>query len=117
MILFFDAIQPISALRRLDLQASAGCDDAKLGLRADPEYVMGHAEIVASTAATERRYAIVEDGVLSVGIGSGAVDVRCGRRWPQDFIIIIRSDDHRALGPVVYSWRAAACRGPRARGV
>src|ERR1700751_2227909 len=49
---------------------------------------MGHAEIVASTAATERRCAIVEDGVLSVGTGSGAVNVRFARHWPQDFIII-----------------------------
>jgi len=49
---------------------------------------MGHAEIVAPTAATERRCAIVEDGVLSVGTGSGAVDVRFGRRGPQNFIII-----------------------------
>jgi hypothetical protein len=49
---------------------------------------MGHAEIVAPTAATERRYAIVEDGVLSVGTGSGAINVRFGRRGPQNFIII-----------------------------
>ena len=49
---------------------------------------MGHAEIVASTAATKRRCAIVEDGVLSVGTGSGAVNVRFARCWPQDFIII-----------------------------
>jgi len=49
---------------------------------------MGHAEIVASTAATDRRYAIVEDGVLSVGTGSGAVNVRFGRRGPRNFIII-----------------------------
>jgi hypothetical protein len=49
---------------------------------------MGHAEIVASTAATDRRYAIVEDGVLSVGTGRGAVNVRFGRRWPRDFSII-----------------------------
>jgi hypothetical protein len=88
MMLSLNLIQPVSAIRRPDLQALADYDDAKLGLRADPEYVMGHAEIVASTAAIERRCAIVEDGVLSVGIGSGAVDVRCRRRWPQDFIII-----------------------------
>ena len=80
------------------MQASAGCDDTKLGLRADPEYVMGHAEIVASTAATERRNAIVEDGVLSVGTGSGAVNVRFGRHRPQDFIII-RSRRTPGVGP------------------
>ena len=49
---------------------------------------MRHAEIVASTAATERRTAIVKDSVLSIGRGSGAVDVRFRRRSPRDFSVI-----------------------------
>jgi hypothetical protein len=72
---------------------------------------MGHAEIVASTAATERRYAIVVNGVLSVRVGQSMfVSGGAGRK----ISALSVHDAHPALCPVSYSRRPAACRGARA---
>ena len=74
---------------------------------------MGHAEIVASTAATKRRCAIVEDGVLSVPVVGQSMFVSrgAGRKISSSSV----HDEYPALRQFSYSRRTAAGGGLRAR--
>jgi len=71
--------------------------DVKLGLWTEPSYVMKRAENAASIAADDGRFAIVEGKVLSVRESSGTLYVNFGRRWSQDFAVIISKRNERSF--------------------
>jgi endonuclease YncB( thermonuclease family) len=70
---------------------------AKLGLWADPYYVVRRAEDAAAVAAERGRFAIVEGKVLSVRESGGTIYVNFGRRWTQDFTVTIAKRNERSF--------------------
>lgn len=71
--------------------------DAKLGLWAEPGYVIRRAEDAESLAADDGRFAIVEGRVLSVRESGATVYVNFGRRWVHDFAIIVSKRNERSF--------------------
>jgi endonuclease YncB( thermonuclease family) len=70
---------------------------AKLGLWADPYYVVRRAEDAAAVAAERGRFAIVEGKVISVRESGGTIYVNFGRRWSQDFTVTISKRNERSF--------------------
>jgi endonuclease YncB( thermonuclease family) len=70
---------------------------AKLGLWADPYYVIRRAEDAAAVAAERGRFAIVEGKVVSVRESGGTIYVNFGRRWSQDFTVTIAKRNERSF--------------------
>jgi endonuclease YncB( thermonuclease family) len=58
---------------------------AKLGLWAEPVYVINKAEDHAEVLKQRGRFALVEGTVLSVRESGGTIYVNFGRRWSEDF--------------------------------
>ncbi|HYS47780.1 MAG TPA: thermonuclease family protein, partial [Xanthobacteraceae bacterium] len=71
--------------------------DAKLGLWAEPYYVIRRAEDPAALATERGRFAIVEGRVLSVRESGGTIYVNFGRRWTQDFTVTISKRNERTF--------------------
>jgi endonuclease YncB( thermonuclease family) len=70
---------------------------AKLGLWADPYYVVRPADDAAAVAAERGRFAIVEGKVLSVNERGPTIYVNFGRRWTQDFTVTIAKRNESAF--------------------
>jgi endonuclease YncB( thermonuclease family) len=70
---------------------------AKLGLWADPYYVIRPADDAAAVAAERGRFAIVEGKVLSVRESGPTIYVNFGRRWTQDFTVTIAKRNESAF--------------------
>jgi endonuclease YncB( thermonuclease family) len=70
---------------------------AKLGVWADPYYVMGQAEDPAEVLKGRGRFAIVEGKVLSVRESGGTIYLNFGRRWSEDFTVTIAKRNERAF--------------------
>jgi endonuclease YncB( thermonuclease family) len=69
--------------------------DAKLGLWAEPYYVMQKAEDHAAVATQRGRFVLVEGKVLSVRESGGTIYVNFGRRWSEDFTVTIAKRNAR----------------------
>jgi endonuclease YncB( thermonuclease family) len=82
-----------SALLARERAARAG----KLGLWADPYYVVRRAEDAAAVAAERGRFAIVEGKVVSVRESGGTIYINFGRRWTQDFTVTIAKRNERSF--------------------
>jgi Staphylococcal nuclease homologue len=70
---------------------------AKLGLWADPVYVMTKAEDPAEVLERRGRLALVEGTVLSVRESGGTIYVNFGRRWTEDFTVTIAKRNERSF--------------------
>jgi endonuclease YncB( thermonuclease family) len=70
---------------------------SKLGLWADPYYVIRPADDAAAVAAERGRFAIVEGKVLSVRESGATIYVNFGRRWTQDFTVTIAKRNESAF--------------------
>ena len=70
---------------------------AKLGLWADPYYVVRPADDAAALTAERGRFAIVEGKVLSVRESGATIYVNFGRRWTQDFTVTIAKRNESAF--------------------
>ena len=70
---------------------------AKLGLWAEPVYVMNKAEDPAEVLKQRGRFALVEGKVLSVRESGGTIYVNFGRRWSEDFTVTIAKRNERAF--------------------
>jgi endonuclease YncB( thermonuclease family) len=68
---------------------------AKLGLWADPYYVVKSAENPAEVMAERGRFTLVRGKVLSVRESGGTIYVNFGRRWSEDFTVTIRKRHER----------------------
>jgi endonuclease YncB( thermonuclease family) len=89
---------------------------AKLGLWADPYYVIRRAEDAAAVAAERGRFAIVEGKVLSVRESGGTIYVNFGRRWTQDFTVTIAKRNERSFANAGLEPRKLEGRRVRIRG-
>jgi nuclease-like protein len=89
---------------------------AKLGVWADPYYVMGQAEDPAEVLKGRGRFAIVEGKVLSVRESGGTIYVNFGRRWSEDFTVTIAKRNERAFSGSGLELKKLAGRRVRIRG-
>jgi hypothetical protein len=70
---------------------------AKLGLWADPYYVINKAEDPSGVLKSRGRLALVEGRVLSVRESGGTIYVNFGRRWSEDFTVTIAKRNERVF--------------------
>ncbi len=91
---------------------------AKLGLWAEPVYVIGKAEDPAGVLGSRGRFALVEGRVLSVRESSsgGTIYVNFGRRWSEDFTVTIAKRNERVFSAAGLEPKSLAGRRVRIRG-
>jgi hypothetical protein len=90
--------------------------DAKLGLWADPYYVVNKAEEPAEVLKARGRLALVEGKVLSVRESGGTIYVNFGRRWTEDFTVTIAKRNERTFTAAGLEPKKLAGRRVRIRG-
>lgn len=90
--------------------------EAKLGLWADPYYVMNKAEDPAEVLKARGRLALIEGKVLSVRESRGTIYVNFGRRWTEDFTVTIAKRNERAFAAAGLEPKKLAGRRVRIRG-
>jgi len=88
----------------------------RLGLWAEPVYVIGKAEDPGAVLESRGRFALVEGKVVSVRESGGTIYVNFGRRWSEDFTVTIAKRNERAffaagLVPKSLSGRRVRIRG------
>jgi endonuclease YncB( thermonuclease family) len=89
---------------------------AKLGLWAEPYYVISKAEEPAEVLTRRGRFALVEGKVLSVRESGGTIYVNFGRRWSEDFTVTIAKRNERAFSAAGLAPKTLAGRTVRIRG-
>lgn len=89
---------------------------AKLGLWADPVYVITKAEDPTEVLKQRGRFALVEGTVLSVRESGGTIYVNFGRRWSEDFTVTIAKRNERAFTAAGLEPKSLAGRRVRIRG-
>jgi len=70
---------------------------ARLGLWAEPVYVIGKAEDPEEVLRGRGRFSLVEGKVVSVRESGGTIYVNFGRRWSEDFTVTIAKRNERAF--------------------
>jgi hypothetical protein len=105
-----------AACARVLFAAEQAARDAKLGLWADPYYVMNKAEEPAGILKQRGRFALVEGQVLSVRESGGTIYVNFGRRWSEDFTVTIAKRNERAFSAAGLEPKKLAGRRVRIRG-
>lgn len=88
----------------------------KLGLWAEPYYVISKAEEPAEVLTRRGRFALVEGKVLSVRESGGTIYVNFGRRWSEDFTVTIAKRNERAFSAAGLEPKKLAGRTVRIRG-
>jgi hypothetical protein len=86
-----------TACARVLLAQEQSARAAKLGLWADPYYVMSKAEDPGGVLKSRGRLALVEGRVLSVRESGGTIYVNFGRRWSEDFTVTIAKRNERVF--------------------
>jgi endonuclease YncB( thermonuclease family) len=89
---------------------------AKLGLWAEPYYVISKAEEPGEVLARRGRFALVEGKVLSVRESGGTIYVNFGRRWSEDFTVTIAKRNERMFSAAGIEPKRLAGRTVRIRG-
>jgi len=89
---------------------------AKLGLWAEPVYVIGKAEDPAGVLASRGRFALVEGKVVSVRESGATIYVNFGRRWSEDFTVTIAKRNERAFAAAGLVPKSLSGRRVRIRG-
>ena len=105
-----------AACARTLFAAEQSARDAKLGLWADPYYVMNKAEDPAEVLKQRGRLALIEGKVLSVRESGGTIYVNFGRRWSEDFTVTIAKRNERAFSAAGLEPKKLAGRRVRIRG-
>ena len=105
-----------AACARTLFAAEQAARDAKLGLWADPYYVMNKAEDRADVLKARGKFALVEGTVLSVRESGGTIYVNFGRRWSEDFTVTIAKRNERAFTAAGLEPKKLAGRRVRIRG-
>jgi hypothetical protein len=105
-----------AACARILFAAEQSARDAKLGLWADPYYVMNKAEDPAQVLRQRGRFALIEGSVLSVRESGGTIYVNFGRRWSEDFTVTIAKRNERAFSAAGLEPKKLAGRRVRIRG-
>jgi endonuclease YncB( thermonuclease family) len=89
---------------------------AKLGLWAEPYYVITKAEEPNEVLTRRGRFALVEGKVLSVRESGGTIYVNFGRRWSEDFTVTIAKRNERVFSAAGLEPKKLAGRIVRIRG-
>ena len=89
---------------------------ARLGLWAEPVYVIGKAEDPAGVLESRGRFALVEGKVVSVRESGGTIYVNFGRRWSEDFTVTIAKRNERAFAAAGLVPKSLSGRWVRIRG-
>ena len=89
---------------------------AKLGLWAEPYYVITKAEEPGEVLTRRGRFALVEGKVLSVRESGGTIYVNFGRRWSEDFTVTIAKRNERVFSAAGLEPKKLAGRMVRIRG-
>jgi endonuclease YncB( thermonuclease family) len=105
-----------AACARALFAAEQAAREAKLGLWADPYYVLNKAEDPAEVLKSRGRFALVEGKVLSVRESGGTIYVNFGRRWSEDFTVTIAKRNERAFSAAGLEPKKLAGRRVRIRG-
>jgi hypothetical protein len=105
-----------AACARALFGAEQSAREAKLGLWADPYYVMNKAEDPAEVLKARGRLALIEGKVLSVRESRGTIYVNFGRRWTEDFTVTIAKRNERAFTAAGLEPKKLAGRRVRIRG-
>ena len=98
------------------LDAERGARAARLGLWADPHYLIREAGRPDVLTAAYGRFALVEGKVLSVNDRGATVYVNFGRRWSEDFTVTIAKRNVRNFTAAGLDPQALAGRRVRIRG-
>ena len=96
--------------------AEQAAREARLGLWADPYYVIRHAEDPAGVLAVRGRFAVVEGKVLSVRESGGTIYVNFGRRWSDDFTVTVLKRRERGFTAAGMPLKKLAGQHVRVRG-
>lgn len=88
----------------------------RLGLWAEPVYVIGKAEDPAGVLESRGRFALVEGKVVSVRESGGTIYVNFGRRWSEDFTVTIAKRNERAFAAAGLVPKSLSGRRVRIRG-
>ena len=105
-----------SACAKLLLAQENSARAAKLGLWAEPVYVIGKAEDPAGVLESRGRFALVEGKVVSVRESGGTTYVNFGRRWSEDFTVTIAKRNERAFAAAGLAPKSLSGRRVRIRG-
>jgi endonuclease YncB( thermonuclease family) len=100
-------------LLRSEQQARQG----RLGIWADPHYVIRRSEHPAEVLAERGRFALVEGQVLSVRESGGTIYMNFGRRWSEDFTVTIPKRLERTFTAAGLELKNLSGRRVRVRGV
>jgi endonuclease YncB( thermonuclease family) len=90
---------------------------AGVGLWADDRFAIETADSVAALTAAAGRFAIVEGTVRRIGEAGGRLFLDFGRRYTEDFTVIIPRSAHAAFAASGIELRALAGRRLRTRGM
>ena len=104
------------ACARALLAAEQAARAAKLGLWAEPVYVIGKAEDPAGVLGSRGQFGLVEGKVLSVRESGGTIYVNFGRRWSEDFTVTIAKRNERVFSAAGLEPKSLAGRRVRIRG-
>jgi endonuclease YncB( thermonuclease family) len=105
-----------SACAKLLLNHENSARAARLGLWAEPVYVIGKAEDPAGVLESRGRFALVEGKVVSVRESGGTIYVNFGRRWSEDFTVTIAKRNERAFAAAGLVPKSLSGRWVRIRG-
>jgi len=89
---------------------------ARLGLWAEPVYVIGKAEDPEGVLQSRGRFALVEGKVVSVRESGATIYVNFGRRWSEDFTVTIAKRNERAFAAAGLVPKSLSGRRVRIRG-
>lgn len=98
------------------LAAERAARAARLGVWADPYYLIRRAEQPAAVSQARGRFALVEGKVLSIGDRGATIYLNFGRRWSEDFTVTIAKRNERSfaaagLAPKSFAGRRILIRG------
>ena len=105
-----------TACARALLRDEQAARAAKLGLWAEPYYVINKAEDPATVLKSRGAFALVEGKVESVRESGGTIWVNFGRRWSEDFTVTIAKRNERAFSAAGLDPKSLAGRRVRIRG-
>ena len=90
---------------------------AKLGLWSEPRFAIQDAQAIEVLSAARGRFAVVEGTVLRVGKSGGRTFLDFGRRYTQDFTIVVPRAAQRAFQAAGIDLKAMRGKRVRVRGV
>ncbi len=106
-----------AACARELLRAERTARDARLGVWADPHYVIQVADKPAAVLAERGRLTLVEGQVLSVRESGGTIYVNFGRRWSEDFTVTVPKRSEKVFTAAGVELKKLSGRLVRVRGI